>query len=178
MKRCDNRGQMKLSFGMIFSIMLIIIFITFSFFAIKKFIDIGDTAQIAKFSSTLQNDIDKAWKGSQSSQEREYYLPSKIKLLCFANFSENSGGQYAIGQYNELYNELRFNFYGSENFFFYPIGSAQGLNSKEIKHIDLIKTTEDGALNPSCIENIDGKIKIIIEKTYGDALVTIKKSNG
>ena len=56
--------------------------------------------------------------------------------------------------------------------FFYPIGSSEGLNSKEIKHIDLEKTIAKD--NPYCIKNNQGKVRIIIEKQYGEALVTLK----
>lgn len=170
MKRRDKIGQMKLSFGMIFSIILIIIFVSFAFFAVKKFLDIGNTAQIAKFTDTLQKDIDKAWKGSQSSQGREYFLPPKIKFLCFANYSNYpSGGE---GRYENFYDELKKVHQEYENLFFYPIGSSEGLNSKQIKHINLAKTTSVN--NPFCIENTEGKIKLTIEKLYGEALVTIK----
>lgn len=168
--RRDKKGQMKLSFGMIFSIILIIIFVSFAFFAVKKFLDIGNTAQIAKFADALQKDIDKAWKGSQSSQEREYFLPSKIKFLCFANYSDYPLG--AVNDPKDFYDELKKVHQEYENLFFYPIGSSEGLNSKQIKHINLVKTTS--ASNPFCIENTEGKIKLTIEKLYGEALVTIK----
>ncbi len=165
-----KRGQMKLSFGMIFSIILIIIFVSFAFFAIKKFIEIGTTAQVAKFSDTLQNDVDKAWKGSQSSQEKEYFLPSKIEFVCFVNYSNYPSGD--SGKYTMFYDELKRVFQEYENLFFYPIGSSEGLDSRQIKHLDLTKTTIMN--NPFCIENKDGKIKLTIEKKYGEALVTIK----
>ena len=171
MKECvNNKGQMKLSFGMIFSIILIIIFVSFSFFAIKKFIGIGNSAQVAKFGDNLQKDVDKAWKGSQSSQEKEYFLPSKIKYVCFANYSDYpSGGR---GIHIDFYKELKKTHQEYENLFFYPIGSTGGLNSKRIKHLDMTKITDQD--NPFCIENSDGKIKLTLEKKYGDALVTIK----
>ena len=70
-----------------------------------------------------------------------------------------------------FYRELEQAYYENENLFFYPIGSAQGLNAKEIKHIDLEKITENE--NPFCIENIDGKVNLIIKKDFGETLVTI-----
>ena len=80
-----KRGQMKISFGMIFSIILIIIFISFAFFAIKKFIGIQDAMKIGQFGDQLQSDIDKLWRGSQGSQEVEYFIPSKIESVCFVD---------------------------------------------------------------------------------------------
>jgi hypothetical protein len=166
----SRKAQMTISFGMIFSIILIIIFISFAFFAIKKFLTLGDTAQIAKFANSLKTDIDKAWKGTQSSQEKEYSLPSKIKFVCFADYANYPGGGNGI--YESYYSELKQLHQEFENIFFYPIGSSEGLNSKEIKHLDIEKMTAKN--NPYCIENQKGKIKIVIEKKYGEALVTIK----
>ncbi len=164
------KGQMKLSFGMIFSIILIIIFVSFSFIAIKKFLALGEMAQVVKFADSLQNDIDKAWKGTQSSQEKIYLLPSKISYVCFANYSNYPAGDR--GRFRVYFSELKQAHQEYENLFFYPIGSSEGLNSKEIKHIDLVKTTIKD--NPFCVENIKDKIKFTIEKKYGEALVTIK----
>lgn len=166
----EKKGQMKLSFGMIFSIILIIIFLSFSFFAISKFLTLGNTAQIAKFANNLQTDIDKAWKGTQSSQEKEYILPSKIEYVCFADYSNYPNGEN--GRYIEFYSDLKQFHQEVENMFFYPIGSSEGLNSKEIKHIDLEKTILKD--NPYCVKNNDGKVSIVIEKEYGEALVTLK----
>jgi hypothetical protein len=170
--RENKKGQMTISFGMIFSIILIIIFISFAFFAIKKFLTLGDTAQIAKFANSLQTDIDRAWnwKGTQSPQEKEYSLPSKIKFVCFADYANYPGG--GNGVYESYYSELKQLHQEFENIFFYPIGSSEGLNSKEMKHIDLEKITDKN--NPYCFGNTDGKIKILIEKKYGEAFVTIR----
>ncbi len=157
---------MKLSFGMIFSIILIVIFISFAFYAISKFLNIGDTAQVARFTNNLQVDIDKVWKGSQASQEQVYFLPSKIEFICFIDYNSNKRGSRDL-----IYNELEQTYYESENLFFYPIGSAQGLNAKEVKHINLEKITENN--NPMCFENIKGKVKIVLKKDFGEALVSI-----
>ena len=142
----EKRGQMKLSFGMIFSIILIIIFLAFSFYAISKFLGLQRIAQVGQFVEGLQTDVDKMWKGSQGSQEVEYILPKKIKEICFTD------DEY-------------------ENLFFSPRGSSEGMDSIEIKHIDIEKITENE--NPFCIKNTDGKVKIIIKKSFGEELVMI-----
>ena len=161
-----KRAQMNLSFGMIFSIILIFIFIAFAFYAIQKFLVIGKTAQIARFAEQLESDIDKIWKGSQGSQKEEYFLPSKIEYVCFADYNSNKAG---INQ--NFYDELSLVYSYGENLFFYPVGSSEGLSSKEVKHIDLKKITEEE--NPYCIKNTEGKIKFTIKKDFGEALVTI-----
>lgn len=163
-----KRGQLKISFGMIFSIILMVIFIAFSIFSIQKFLEIQDTVQIGKFTDNFKADIDKMWRGSQGSIEKEYDLPKGVIYICFTDYSFEKKGEY-----ENLYNAFLEVYFEKENFFFYPVGSGQGLDSKEIKHIDLEKITENE--NPLCIENFNGKIKLVIKKNFGEALVTITK---
>lgn len=165
-KKVDKRGQLKISFGMLFSIILIIIFLSFAFYAIQKFLELKDTTQVAKFENDLQGDVDKVWRGNQASRTREYILPTSIDFVCFIDYP-NGGGR--------IYEELEQFFYSDENLFFYPIGSAQGRDSKRIKHIDLDKITQNE--NPFCIENVKGKVNLIIKKDFGEAEVTIEKQN-
>jgi len=138
-----KKAQMKLSFGMIFSIFLIIIFIAFAFYAIMKFLDLQDSVKIAQFSENLQSDINKIWSSTQHSQKVSYVLPTKIKSVCFVN---------------DEYENLIFN-------------SDKFVGGNQIEHINITKITEEGDF---CIDNIDGKIKMIIEKNYGESLVTIE----
>lgn len=140
-----KKAQMKLSFGMIFSIILIIIFIAFAFYAILKFLDIQDSVKIAQFTDDLQSDIDKAWRGSgEYSQQFKYSLPQKIDSICFVN---------------DEYENLVFH-------------SDELLGGEKIEHLD-IEQTLDGK-NSFCVDNIEGKIRMTIKKEYGDALVTIE----
>lgn len=162
----EKRGQLKLSFGMIFSIILIVIFIAFAVYAIQKFIDVQNTVQIGKFANDFQNDIDKIWKGSQGLQKKEYVLPKKIDFVCFTDYSSSGKGLN-----REFYDEFKLLYYETENLFFYPIGSAKGIDAKEIKRIDLAKTTE--TKNPLCFENFGGKVSFTIQKDFNEALVTI-----
>ena len=164
----DKLGQLKISFGMIFSIILIVIFLAFSTYAILKFLEIQDTVTISKMADDFQADIDKVWRGSKSSVEKEYSLPKKVVYVCFRDYNSNQKG---INE--DLYDVLLDVYFEKENFFFYPIGSGLGLDSKEIKNIDLEKTTENE--NPLCIENMNGKVNLILKKNFGESLVTIKK---
>ena len=111
-----KRGQMKISFGMIFSIILIIIFVSFAFFAVKKFMGIQDAMKIGQFGDSLQSDVNQLWRGSQGSQEVEYFLPSKIESVCFVD---------------DEYENLVFH---SESF----------IEGKKIDNIDIEKITEEG----------------------------------
>ena len=164
----EKGGQEHLSFGMIFSIILIVVFVAFAVYAITKFLSIGEIAQIAKFAEQMESDIDKIWKGSQGSRTAEYFLPSKIEYVCFADYNSNKKGAN-----QGFYDELNLVYSSGENLFFYPVGSSEGLTSKEVKHIDIEKITEKE--NPYCIKNTDGKIKITLKKDFSEALVTITR---
>jgi len=168
-KSCNRKAQMKLSFGMIFSIILMVIFLIFAFYAIQKFLNISDCAKGGKFIDKLQFDVDKIWKGSRGSQEEIYFLPSKVKSVCFADFSNS-----AKGEDKSLYRELERGFVEFENMFFYPLFSLDcGIDAKEIKHINLEKTTSSN--NPLCFENKKGKVEMTLSKKYGEASVTVSK---
>ena len=154
-------GQVNLSFGMIFSIILIIFFIAFAFFAIQKFLGLSETISVGKFADDIQSDIDKLWKSSQGSQELEYSLPKEIEQVCFADLLEPEKGFYESEDYYEEFQK----YFTEKNLFFYPIGSTE-LNGIEIEHIGV------GDNNPICFNN-DGKVKIVIKKDFGEALVSV-----
>ena len=166
----NQMGDMQISFGMIFSIIMIIVFITFAFYAIQKVLSIQNTAQAGKFANDLQNDVDKMWKSSQGSQEQEYAVPSKVKYVCFANYKN---GDESRGSRAEFFNELDQAFFEEENVFLYPIGSGEGFDSIALEHVDIEKTTEND--NPLCFGNVKGKVSFTIKKNFGDALVTISE---
>jgi len=138
-----SRGEFNLSFGMIFSIILIIAFIVFSFYAIKKFLDFQDTINIEKFKDDLQADIDNLWKSSEGSQEVEYKLPGKINAVCFRE-----------DEYENMYFE-----------------SETIIPGKKINHLDILATLEGE--DYACFGNINGKVKMTLMKDFSDVLVTI-----
>ena len=79
----NKRGQMHLSFGMIFSIILIIAFVAFATYGILKLLAFQQDAKYHQFIDDLSSDIDKVWKSSQGSQEFTYSIPSSISGICF-----------------------------------------------------------------------------------------------
>lgn len=165
----NRGGQMKLSFGMIFSIILIIVFISFAFYAIYKFLDIKGSIEVGKFINDFQGDVNKMWKGSQGSEGKSYSLPSEVEFVCFVDYNLGSVKQ---GSKEMFYSELKQNYYENENLFFYPIGSSQGVDSAVIDNIDLSTITQDE--NPYCIEVKKGKVSVTIKKEFGNNLVFIE----
>jgi hypothetical protein len=141
----NKRGQMDISFGMIFSIILIIIFLVFGFYAIKKLIELQQTVQIETFLKDFQNDVDKMWKGVQGSQEVKYTLPTRITAVCFQN---------------DEFQNLKF-------------VSSTLVIGKQINNIDILNTIKEA--DSLCIPNVKGKTTMRLTKNYGETLVTISK---
>lgn len=140
-----KKAQLKMSFGMIFSIILIIVFIAFAMFIIMKVLSTRDTGEIALFLDNFQNDIDNVWQAAQASQEKTYSLPDKVEGVCFTNDSR---------------------------LYFEPIESGENLNYNEILHIDIEAMNADGEF---CLEVINGKLNVVLEKSFGDKLVLVKE---
>ena len=169
-KRLRKKAQLNLSFGMIFSIILIVVFLAFAFWAIKWFLGFSDCVQGGDFIDAIQNDVDRIWRGQQGiwSPSEGYILPSKIEAVCFVDFfSEFRGGN------EEFYDDVMQLSGGNENMIFYPAGSSC-VDSVKINNIDLEKITENE--NPYCVENKNGKLKLTISKNYGENLVTITRN--
>ncbi len=146
MVKRGRRGQIHLSFGMIFSIILIIIFIAFAFYAIQKFLGLQDSIKINTFYDTLQNDVNTVWNSAQAVQPKPYILPSSVKEICFTNT-------------------------GSENMILYG-NNNRPENSHNVDHINITATTAAG---DSCFNVINGQLSLVLQKNFGDTLVTIAK---
>jgi len=145
LKRGNKKAQLDISFGMLFSIILIIIFIAFGFYAIKSFMNTQNSLQIKQFTEELQTNIDKIWREVQGRQTVSYSLPKQITFVCFQD---------------DEFENLKFI---SENV----------IRGKIIQNID-IQTTLSGE-EELCIQNIKGKVSFKIAKDYGETLVKIEK---
>lgn len=139
-----KRGALELSFGMIFSIILIIVFIAAAIYSIIKFLDFQDTLKIEKFANDLQADVDNLWKSTQGSSPREYSLPTKIISVCFSS---------------DEFENLQF-------------VSERIIKGKMISHIDIPKTLK--GRTSSCFDNLNGKVSMTLKKGYGENLITIE----
>tara|TARA_Y100000310_G_C20391917_1_gene673224 strand:- start:237 stop:731 length:495 start_codon:yes stop_codon:yes gene_type:complete len=160
-------AQLKLSFGMIFSIILIIAFLGFGFFVVYKFIILTECVQAGDFVNDLQTDIDKIWKTSLGSNPGEYNVPSATEKICFVDFLNDPDGRDA-----EIYRELNMMYSGSENMMLYPQLDCDA-TSFEIKHINLDEITKTE--NPYCIDVQKGQANIMLKMNSGQTLVMVSR---
>lgn len=144
----NNKGQMQIGFGMIFSVILIVVFIVFAVYGIIKFMDIQKLAQVESFKQEFQEDINDALKSTSISRPFSYNIPKNIKQVCFRVDSE-------------------------EDMYFVPSEYKGAL----LKNVDIAKTvTSPGSSNRKlCIDVKSGKFSVVLKKSNNENLVTILK---
>ncbi len=162
MKRgMNNRGQQifGLSFGVIFAIFLIIVFIAVAFFVIWPIIGIGKCADIGFFYKDFQKAVDGAW--ASQSYDADYSLKiESVERICFANMSApitNEEDFSKIGGFDQ-----------QSNIFLIPPENACGMSSNFIKHLDIASITENR--NPYCV---DVSRTLRIRKDFYDKMVSV-----
>jgi hypothetical protein len=154
-KRSDkknNKAQMKISFGLIFSIILIIVFLAFAFFGIRKFIEISENIKGETFLNDLQTDIEDMWKSPRGSEKYSYRVPKGAQAFCFEPPDPDS-------EYEE------------DNAYFIP--SEYG--GKILEHIDWEDTMRNVQGNMLCFDVKNQKITLFLRKEYEQEKVTISR---
>lgn len=145
----EKRGQMKLSFGMIFSIILIIVFLFVAFYGIQKFLDLQKNIVYKQFLEDLNADVYEKWKSTQGSEAITYRVPSSVESICFIQHPEY---------------ELEVN-----------LKKKTFPNTENIEHVDIPGTL--GGNSKLCIPAQDSKIKLILQKDYSAPLVKVVRVN-
>lgn len=153
-----------ISFGTIFSVLLIVFFIVIAFIVINSFLKTQKCAQIGIFVDDFRGDVKDAWNSQSSSFESSGVVPSSLDYVCFANLSVDFKGKYLnIGEEIGIYQGV------NANLFFSPRTNACNMPYHNIEHLDIGKITAIN--NPYCIMVDDGKVVIQLEKGFNDNLV-------
>ncbi len=169
MKKTKKAQVFGMSFGVIFSIILIIFILVVAGISIRYFLNLKKCAQIGMFVDELQKDVDKAWTGQKSNFVFSGTLPSNIEYVCFANLSNSLKG---IGAENKIYSDISIYKQADANMFFYPRRKACDMPYINIKHLDIEKITQ--SRNPYCLKIKESKIIIDINKEFNEALVKLR----
>jgi len=155
-------------FGMIFSIILIVVFLAVAGIVVKHFLGLQKCSEIGFFMRDFQTSVDKVWKSSSRSETFTSTLPGGIKEVCFVNFNE-SFSPAMEEKYGSV--ERRYGFY-NPNFFFFPPEGACEIQYTTFQHLNITSVVEER--NPYCITNGDGGIEIKISKDFNEALPKIE----
>lgn len=142
-----------MSVNVIFSIFLIVVFISVAFVAIKFFLNVGEKSQIGNFYEDLQYEINNAWSSAGTEKTFEIDLPRKVEYICFVDLSSDTGK----GAQSGLFEEFDMYDFNDLNIFIYPREAAGDFYKGKMEHLNITKITSEE--NPYCVNNsLDIKI--------------------
>lgn len=159
-----KRGDIQISFGMIFSVILIIAFIAAGFYGISKFLCYKKSAEAGILKDDLEREIQRARNGEETSMNFARSV-SDIEAVCFYDSSKKAEGkdknleEQLIRRKNEM------------NMFFLPLKNCLFPEGIKLEHINIQNMTSER--NPYCIYTKNNKISMRIEGYYGnDVLIS------
>ena len=170
---------MGMPFEMLFSLILIAIFIVVVFFVIRTVLIRAEQARIVMFEQELSGRIENVWMKTDAKISSSFDLPVSIKYVCFSPAISDPQADFEglpddMERQLTLYSEQAKD---SNALFFFPtnIPQSHGISpfmkitcgEKKAECLDL-----SSLKNPYCIQNT-GKISLTFEKKIGDELVKI-----
>ncbi|MEK6891356.1 MAG: hypothetical protein AABX03_04435, partial [Nanoarchaeota archaeon] len=162
-------GQFELSYGMIFSIILIAVFIVVAFIVIKSFLGTSCTTETGQILTDLQKNVDEIWSGAGIENftfKRGLQGNCGVEYFCFYNVNKE-----ITPKYDDFSTALKERSDGSgnkHNLYLYPPSKTK-IPSIYLKHI----TFDNLKDNPSCIKFEDGVIEIKLSKGLRESLVRV-----
>ncbi|MEK6893168.1 MAG: hypothetical protein AABX07_03100 [Nanoarchaeota archaeon] len=157
-------GQIQLSFGMIFSVIIIAIVLFVAGYVITNFIKTRDCIQLGTFNKNLVNEVERAYRSQGQSLSFQGSLPAKINFVCFGNL--NGPSSTADKPRQQYFKEHSMD---NKNLFFYPIIESCGsnINSYLLEHARSAEFF--------CISTKSGKVELKISKEPLEALAKLSK---
>jgi hypothetical protein len=165
-----KRGQFifGMSYGVIFSIIIIIATIGVSVYAIIHFMSVNECAEIGMFYNDLEKNLDVAWKSGiyDDSFGEDSFLPSGIEMVCFGNLINPPAPGFDLIQQNLLGK------YGtsSSNIFLEPADEACDMPTNHLKCGNSECMRVDGLF---CVNVTNNKINIRLSKGTTESSVTV-----
>jgi len=163
LKVMKKRGQLEISFGMIFSIIIVIALVATSFYVITYFLNLSKCTQIGLFYQDFDDRVDKAWAADNVQTTFSSSLPGGIESVCLGNLTQTSDDyeteKESFGQYYR---------HSSNNVFLYPTGKACG---REGGSFNLKNARTDGFF---CVPVTGGEVSVDLVKSSFDALVRLE----
>lgn len=154
-----------MSFGMIFSIILIIAIIAVAFYAITYFLDLSECAEIGLTYQDLKSEVDKAWNSEVYGDVFSGGLPKGIDEVCFGKLDLTFFG------FKEEYDSIARVFRHSEdNLFLYPPSGGCGKESASF-NLEHAETSEF-----FCVPVVEREFSVRLEKGSFDSLVKLSEA--
>lgn len=165
-----RKGSIEISFGMIFSVIIIITLIGVAVYGITIFLDVGKTAEIGLFYEEFQKTVDEIWSSATTNRVVDFSIPNGIEFVCFGSIANNIDA----GRYTSQLRALRTASSGfqqqSTNVFLYPPENAKDFAFQKIDKID---TSSLGTFE--CFEVRNRKVSIRLSKGEFESLVKVMR---
>jgi hypothetical protein len=158
-----KKGQFQLSFGMIFSIIIIIAIVVVAFYVISYFLNLGRCAQIGAFYDDLNGEVNKAWAQDFVQETYRGSLPSKVRKVCFGAINQTFDG------FEEEHSDLIRPYRRSKNnVFVYPNSAACDRQSGAyyLEHAQSDRFF--------CVQVREGEARVRLTKDVFEALVNLE----
>jgi uncharacterized protein (UPF0333 family) len=162
----NKKAQFQISFGMIFSIILIIAFIAVAFYVIRVFLNMKNCGLIGRFYQEVQESVTNAYRSPATSQKISSMLPSSVEYVCVIDLNQN-----AKGSKSNIYDMLSL---VNKNFVIYPKTKCSGFGGTDLTNLNMQGIT--ASENPFCIKVEGGKINLKVEKDIYEKLVRITRA--
>ena len=158
-----KRGQLQISFSMIFSIIVIIAILGVSFYVISFFLNLNTCGDIGFFYRGLDSEIEKAWKSQIYGGNYEAKISSGSEKVCFGDVN-TEGGSFSVEK--EFLKKYR---RAEKNVFLYPEakGCDIGMSTHKVEHVEI-----EGFW---CVDVEKDSVTVRLEKESGDALVKLSR---
>ncbi|MEM4647998.1 MAG: hypothetical protein QXO12_01655 [Candidatus Pacearchaeota archaeon] len=155
------KKAIEISFGFIFSLIIVAITVFVAVWAIKQFIDIRDRTAIQAGIKDIENTIKDMFFVTEARETKSFYFPSAVEYICFINYSSmNNLNQYIRSELNKYGSSLL----NKNNLFIIPYKTKL---KYKVQGSYLIKCGEVNCLkliNSICFKNINNKVKITFKK--------------
>lgn len=158
----NKKGQIEMSFGMIFAIFLIVATVAVAIYAITYFVNSGKCVELGLYYQDVKEEVNKAWASEITQKTISGTLPSKIEKVCFGSLESDYSGFE-----KEHDNIERLSRRSTNNAFVYPAEKACG---KESASANLEHVKIDSFF---CVDNGDEGAKIKLSKSTSDSLVNV-----
>ncbi len=162
----DERGSIEISFGMIFSIIVMIAIIGVAVYAITAFLQIGKVTEMSLFYQRFQENVDGAWSSATTNKVVSLSIPKQISFVCFGSLNSAFPAKYqdefnSLREYSSAFQQQ------NTNTFLYPPKNAGKFAFKKVEKIDTSSLVFD------CFEVKNGIVKIRLSKSEFDSLVKV-----
>ena len=112
--RNNKDAKFQISFGMLFSIIIIIFTIAIAVYAINYFLKLKSCTELVGFYDSLKENVDRVYASNFAEQTLKLSVPGETLEVCFGNISE------AKTRYPDEYKELERLSTRGYNVYLYP----------------------------------------------------------